>query len=85
MTLMVKSGYSPMQAIVSATRTASQVCRIDDKVGVLETGKLADILVVDGNPLEDIRILEDQSRMLLVMKEGAAHVNRLKSPAIHDE
>ena len=85
LTLMVNSGYSPMQAIVAATKTASQVCRIDDKVGVLEKGKLADILVVDGDPLEDIRILEDRSRMLLIMKEGVSHVNRLKTTVIHEE
>jgi len=43
----------------------------------LESGKLADLLVVDGDPLDDIAILQDQSRLLLVMKEGKAYVDRL--------
>ena len=78
LTLMVKFGYSPMQAIVAATKTSAEVCRIDDRVGILEPGKLADVLVWDGDPLVDISILEDQTRLLLVMKEGDVYVNKLK-------
>jgi imidazolonepropionase-like amidohydrolase len=43
----------------------------------LEPGKLADLLVVDGNPLDDITILQDPSRLMLVMKEGQSYVDRL--------
>jgi len=75
--LMVRYGFTPMQAIVAATKTSSEACRVDDKVGTLESGKLADLLVVDGNPLDDISILQDQSRLILVMKEGKSYVDRL--------
>jgi imidazolonepropionase-like amidohydrolase len=75
--LMVQHGLSPSQAIVAATKTAAEVCRVDDKVGTLEPGKLADLLVVDGDPLADIAVLGDSSRLHLVMKEGVRHVDRL--------
>ncbi len=75
--LMVRYGFTPMQAIVAATKNSAEVCRVSDKVGVLEPGKLADILVVDGNPLEDIAVLQDKARLKLVMKAGEAYVNKL--------
>ncbi|HUK50479.1 MAG TPA: amidohydrolase family protein [Terriglobales bacterium] len=74
--LMVRHGFTPMQTIVAATKVSSEACRVDDKVGTLEPGKQADLLVVDGNPLEDITILQDQSKLLLVMKDGKDYVNR---------
>ena len=77
LTLMVDYGSSPMQAIVAATQVAAEVCRIDDKVGTLQAGKAADLLVVDGDPLDDIRILEDPSRLLMIMKEGKVYNNQL--------
>ena len=76
--LMVRHGATPMQALVAATRTSAHVCRIGDRVGTLEVGKVADLLVVDGDPLDDIAILQESSRLLLVMKEGRAYVDRLE-------
>ena len=75
--LMVRYGYTPMQAIVAATKISSEACRVNAKVGTLEPGKLADLLVVDGNPLEDIAILQDQSKLLLIMKDGKNYVKKL--------
>ena len=43
----------------------------------IELGKLADVIVVDGNPLEDITILQDKGKITLVVKEGAIHVNTM--------
>jgi len=76
--LMVRHGFTPMQAIVAATKISAEACRIDDKVGTLKPGKLADLLVVDGDPLDDISILRDKSRIILVMKEGTVYVNKFK-------
>ena len=75
--LMVRHGLTPMQAIVAATKTSAEACRVSDRVGTLVPGKLADMLVVDGNPLDDITILQDQSKLLLVMKQGKTYVNKL--------
>ena len=71
--LMVESGMTPMQALVSATKTASECARMDADVGTLEPGKLADLLVVDGNPMEDISIMEDKVNLLMIMQGGRAH------------
>jgi imidazolonepropionase-like amidohydrolase len=54
---MQTAGLTPMQIIVAATRDAAYVCRRQDVLGTLEVGKFADVLVVDGNPLEDLQAL----------------------------
>lgn len=62
-------GMSPMQAIVCATSRAAECIGMPD-AGAVAPGKYADILVVDGDPLENIRILEERARLHLVMKGG---------------
>ena len=74
---MVHYGFTPMQAIVAATKTSAEACRVDARVGTLEPGKSADLLIIDGDPLDDIAILQDQSRLKVVMKEGKTYVDRL--------
>lgn len=68
--LMVEGGMSPMRAIQSATLVAAQLLRIDDRLGTLEPQKIADIVAVPGNPLEDIRLLR---KVTFVMKDGVVH------------
>ena len=53
----VRCGMSPMQAITSATLDAARAMRIADEVGTIEPGKLADLVVVDGDPLSDISLV----------------------------
>jgi imidazolonepropionase-like amidohydrolase len=62
-------GMTPMQALVAATSRAAECVQRAD-VGTLEPGNAADILMVDGDPLADIRILEDRARLKLVMQDG---------------
>jgi len=64
---MVEAGMPPMEAIQSATRVAAELLRIDADLGTLEVGKIADLVAVGGNPLEDIAVLEE---VAFVMKEG---------------
>jgi imidazolonepropionase-like amidohydrolase len=68
--LMVAGGMPPMKAIQSATLVASQLLRIEDKLGTLEETKLADVIAVKGNPLDDIKAMHD---VVFVMKEGVAY------------
>jgi len=67
---MVEAGMPPYEAIKSATVAASDLLRISDKYGTLEAGKMADIVAVKGNPLLDIKLLQDIS---FVMKGGKVH------------
>jgi imidazolonepropionase-like amidohydrolase len=68
--LMVKYGMSPIQAIRSATMVAAELLRQQDRVGSIETGKLADIVAVPGDPLADINLLQ---KVNFVMKGGQAY------------
>ena len=65
-----KIGFTPMEAIVCATKVNSEVLALQDKVGTLEPGKLADLLIVNGDPLKDIRILRDKSNIATILKGG---------------
>jgi imidazolonepropionase-like amidohydrolase len=70
MELLVKAGMTPMEAIVATTKIASEVLGLEKKIGTLEKGKLADLIVVDGNPLKDIQLLQDKDKIQVIMKEG---------------
>ncbi len=75
---MVAAGMTPMQAIVAATRRAAECIGLGDQVGLLRPGKLADLLLVDGDPLQDVAILQDAVRLRMVMQGGVVHKNLLK-------
>jgi imidazolonepropionase-like amidohydrolase len=68
--LMVEAGLSASDGIVAATSTAARVCGLEDEIGTVEVGKRADLLVVDGDPLGDVGIIADRSRIWLVFKDG---------------
>lgn len=73
---LVELGMTPMAAIVSATNTAAQVIGIDDQVGTIEVGKIADIILIDGDPLKNMEILQAEDKIKMVMKEGKIIINR---------
>jgi imidazolonepropionase-like amidohydrolase len=68
--LMVNVGMNPMETIVATTKKAAECLGWEDKVGTIESGKLADIILVKTNPLQDIRSLEKVDNISLVMKDG---------------
>ncbi len=70
--LMVAGGMPPMKAIQSATLEAAKLLKIEDKLGTIEPGKIADIVAVEGDPIEDIRVMRNVS---FVMKDGQIFKN----------
>lgn len=59
------------EAILSATRTNARLFGLADEIGTIEAGKRADLIVVDGQPLDDVALLQDAARVALVMRDGA--------------
>jgi imidazolonepropionase-like amidohydrolase len=82
LTFFVKHvGFSPLETITCATRTGAEIMGRGHEFGTLEPGKLADILVVDGDVLADISVLEDRSRFIAVMQGGLIKAGRLAARA----
>ena len=67
MGLWVRDGATPWQTLVAATRHGAEVCGVGAELGTVEAGKLADLIVVEANPLEDIANVR---RLQLVLKDG---------------
>ena len=67
-----------MDSLISATRTNAHLLGLEDQIGTLEMGKLADLIVVNGNPIEDITLLQDQQNIPLVMRSGRIAKDALK-------
>ncbi len=75
--LMKYAGLSELEAIQAATWNAGIVLNLEGEVGAIQPGKLADLLVVDGDPSEDIRVLQDQSLIETIVVDGEiAEVDR---------
>ncbi|MDG2005086.1 MAG: amidohydrolase family protein [Novosphingobium sp.] len=70
-------GIPALDVVRWATRNGAEAMGLDDQTGTLEAGKLADLLVIDGDPLADITVLQDRSRILAVLKGGEAAVDGL--------
>lgn len=68
--LMVDGGMPPMKAIQSATLEASRLLKIDQRLGTIEPRKTADLVAVNGNPLEQIKVMRD---VVFVMKDGVVY------------
>jgi imidazolonepropionase-like amidohydrolase len=76
--LLRREVMTPIEILRSATLIGAEIIRMDGKLGVIEPGAIADLLVVDGDPLQDLGLLQDQGAHLsLIMKEGWLHKNRL--------
>ena len=82
MGLWVKDGATPWQTLLAATKHAAAVCGADDDLGTIEVGKLADLIVVAANPLENINNVR---RLLLVLKEGRIVSDKRKQTGSRSE
>jgi len=70
MVLLARNGYSSTEALQAGTRIAAQALGLDKVLGTVEEGKLADLVVVEGNPLDDMEILLKPEAVKLVMQAG---------------
>lgn len=70
-------GYTPTEALVAATKLGGELMGRADELGLVEPGYLADLLLVDGDPTQDVSILQRRDRLLMIMKDGKMH----KAPA----
>ena len=77
--LMVEAGLSPMQSIVASTSNAARALGLEHEIGTIEVGKFADLLVIDGDPLADIRVLTQKEHIRMVMHNGCIVVENLNS------
>jgi imidazolonepropionase-like amidohydrolase len=67
---MIRHGLTPAEALAAATSTAAQALGLAEQIGTVAAGKLADLLIADGNPLEEPRLLTSPSRIWLVLQLG---------------
>jgi imidazolonepropionase-like amidohydrolase len=74
-------GFTPLQVLTCATKNGARLMGRSDELGTVEPGKLADLLIVDGDVLADIRLLEDRSRFIAVIQGGRIAAGRLSRPA----
>jgi imidazolonepropionase-like amidohydrolase len=74
-------GFSPMEALLSATKLGGQIMMRERELGQVREGFLADLLLVDGDPLADLSLLLQPKRMLAIMKDGVFH----KAPKLRGE
>lgn len=70
-------GLKPLDVITCATKTGSEILGRSDEIGTLEAGKLADVLVVDGDVVSDLSILQDRSRFITVIQGGVSKAGRI--------
>ena len=80
----MESGFTPTEALVSATRDSARILGMDDKLGTLEVGKLADILIVEGDPLTDLGALANIAEVFRdgywVVRNGAGPADPARDP-----
>lgn len=71
--LMVEAGFSPLEALRCGTSVAAAALGLGEEVGRIRAGYRADLLVVDGDPLEDVGVLRDPARIHFVMRDGVLY------------
>lgn len=77
--LVEETGFTPMEAIISGTLRGAEAMGLESQMGTLEPRKLADIIIVDGNPLNDIAMLQNPEKIQTVIKNGEIVINKQKT------
>jgi imidazolonepropionase-like amidohydrolase len=79
---LVDLGMSPMDAIHAATVNSARLLGVEDRLGSLQVGKLADLVVCAGDPLQDITVLSDPDNIVVVAQQGVVRKNTFPAPAV---
>src|SRR3954465_14462043 len=66
-------GFTPMEALLAATRYGADAMMMGSELGQIKEGYLADVLLVDGDPIANVRVLQEKDRLLAIMKDGKFH------------
>jgi imidazolonepropionase-like amidohydrolase len=74
-------GFSPMEAIIAATKYGGEIMGMGNELGQIKEGFLADMLLVDGDPIANVRVLQEKDRLLAIMKDGKFH----KRPQVQEQ
>jgi imidazolonepropionase-like amidohydrolase len=75
--LLLKVGFTPLEALVAATKRASELLGLERRIGTLEKGKAADLIIVDGDPLKEISLLQHRDKIMVIMREGRFYKRQL--------
>ena len=66
-------GYAPQEILTAATKLGGELMLKGDELGQVRPGYLADLILVDGDPLSDVKLFQDHDRILMIMKDGHFH------------
>lgn len=78
-------GYSPSEALVCATRYGGEIMGMKDELGQVKEGFIADLLLVSGDPLQDLAMMVDENNLLVIMKDGALYKDNSKAAKARDK
>ena len=76
LSLMVEHGLSPLGALHAATLEAARLLGLEDEIGTIEVGKIADLVVIDGDPLAEPALWRDPARVTMVVQTGQVVADR---------
>jgi imidazolonepropionase-like amidohydrolase len=66
-------GYTPAETLVAATKLGGEIMGMGNELGQVKEGYLADLIMIDGDPVKDITLFQDRDNILMVMKDGSYH------------
>ncbi len=78
-------GYSPSEAMVCGTRYGGEIMGMGDELGQVKEGFIADLLLVNGDPLQDLAIMADADKLLVIMKDGELYKDNSKAAKSRDK
>jgi imidazolonepropionase-like amidohydrolase len=66
-------GYTPAETLMAATKYGGEIMGMGEELGLVKEGYLADLIMIDGDPVKDVTLFQDRDNILMIMKDGAYH------------